>query len=290
MFELQPIKKDIEIKGFHSIYYFEFGKNFTHSPEMHDFWEMVYVDSGNIIAITDGVGCTLKQGEIIFHEPMEVHSHVSDKETPNNMLVISFSTDSQAMRFFSKKTFTADKTMRTLLSLFIKEAKNTLGAIPSEYQNKASLDFSPSGFGAMQLLECYFTEFLIALIRSGTEASNIITQTDKSRAIAQSSLSELIISFMQSNLYRQISLNDICEHFMIGKSQLSSIFKANTGSSLMSYYSNLKISEAKKLIRSDEYTISQISDMLGFSCIHTFTRAFKNAVGLSPTDYSKKVI
>lgn len=290
MFELQSVKKEIDIKGFHTIYYFEFGKNFTHSPEMHNFWEMVYVDSGKIIAITDGVGCSLKQGEIIFHEPMEVHSHVSDKETPNNMLVISFSTDSEAMQFFSKKTFTADKTVRTLLSLFIDEAKNALGEIPSEYENTSPLDFSSASFGSMQLLSCYFTEILIRLIRGGTEASNKIAHTEKSRAIAQSSLSELVINFMQANLYNSISLGDICEHFMIGKSHLSSIFKATTGSSIMDYYSTLKIAEAKKLIRCDDYSISQISDMLGFSCIHTFSRAFKNAVGFSPTDYKKRLV
>ena len=49
MFELQPIKYEINIKGFNSIYYFEFGKNFSHTPERHNFWEMVYVDKGSML-------------------------------------------------------------------------------------------------------------------------------------------------------------------------------------------------------------------------------------------------
>ena len=43
MFEMQEIKHDIDILGFNSIYYFEFGKNFSHAPERHNFWEMVYI-------------------------------------------------------------------------------------------------------------------------------------------------------------------------------------------------------------------------------------------------------
>lgn len=108
-FEMHTIDKEIDIKGFNSIYYFEFDKNFSHLPEKHDFWEMVYVDSGNITAITDGFGQTLSQGQIIFHKPGEIHAHISNRIVPNNMLVISFTTNSPEMMFFDGKVFTLEK-------------------------------------------------------------------------------------------------------------------------------------------------------------------------------------
>ena len=61
MFDTQKIHKEINLIGFNSIYYFEFGKDFSHAPEKHDFWEMVYVDSGKVNAITNGVGLTHQQ-------------------------------------------------------------------------------------------------------------------------------------------------------------------------------------------------------------------------------------
>jgi hypothetical protein len=61
-FQMVKIKKDIEILGFNSIYYFELDKIFYHTPEKHNFWELVYVDSGKINAIVDGIGCNLEQG------------------------------------------------------------------------------------------------------------------------------------------------------------------------------------------------------------------------------------
>ena len=60
-FEMVQLKNDIEILGFNSIYYFELNNNFYHTPEKHDFWEMVYVDSGKANAIVDGIGCILTQ-------------------------------------------------------------------------------------------------------------------------------------------------------------------------------------------------------------------------------------
>ena len=70
----------------------------------------------------------------------------------------------------------------------------------------------------------------------------------------------------------------------------SKVFKENTGKSPMEYYQHLKIIESKKLIREEKYSISEISDMLGYSSIHIFSRAFKKAVGFSPTAYKKSIL
>ncbi len=290
MFDLQKPIKEIEITGFNSIYYFEFGKDFSHAPEKHNFWEMVYVDSGKINAITNGVGCTLVEGQAIFHEPMEVHAHISDNYVANNMLVISFSAEGEMLQFLKSKTFNLDKTGKMLLSLFLQEAKNALGKVPSTYENKENLNFKKDVFGASQLLNCYFTEFVIRLIRSGSALSEELLLSKKSRDIANNSLSELISDYLKSSIYTPITLKEVCAHFLIGKTQLCKIFRESTGQSPMEYYMFLKMTEAKKLLREKNYSVSEISDMLGYSSIHIFSRAFKKAVGISPTAYSRRII
>jgi len=289
MFQMKKVNQELVIDGFNSIYYFEFGKDFSHTPERHDFWEMVYVDNGKINAITNGIGCTLEQGQAIFHEPNETHAHISDSKVSNNMLVVSFTTQSEVMKYFKNKTFTLDKAGRTLLSLFVDEAKNALGNIPGDYENKNDLQFVSTIFGSSQLLHCYFTEFLIRLIRSGSTLSENVTISKKSRDIANYSLSELICEFMRNNIYSDITLKDVCSQFLLGKTQLCKIFRESIGQSPIEYYIDLKIKEAKKLIRENNYSISQISDMLRYSSIHIFSRAFKKSTGMSPSAYKKRI-
>ncbi len=290
MFKTQYIKQEIELIGFNSICYFEFGKDFSHAPEKHDFWEMVYVDSGRVNAITNGIGCTLEQGQAIFHEPEEVHAHVSDNRVSNNMLVISFTAKSDVLKYFKNKTFTLDKTCKTLLSLFVEEAKSALGSLPSDYKSKENLKFQKAPFGTTQLLGCYFTEFLIRLLRSGNTLSEHVLASKKSRDIANNSMSELIAEYMKDNLYENLTLKDVCAHFLLGKTQLCKIFRESTGKSPMEYYIDLKMKEAKKLLREKNDSVSQISDSLGYSSIHNFSRAFKKAVGMSPTAYEKSIL
>lgn len=290
MYKTQPVKSEIDIVGFNCISYFEFGKDFSHPPEKHNFWEMVYVDNGRVVAITDGLSRTLNQGQVIFHQPQELHAHTSDKCVANNMLVISFTTDSEIMSFLGSKVFTLDKTAKTLLSLFLEEAKNALGTIPGDYHNDKDLCFLNDFFGSSQLLGCYFTEFLIHLIRSGNTMSENALHGKKARDITNNSLCELICEHMKNNVYASLSLSELCSRFIISKTQLCKIFRESTGQSPMEYYMDLKVKEAKKLLREKNYSVSQISDMLGYSSIHIFSRAFKKAVGFSPTAYVKSIL
>ncbi len=288
-FTTQPIKKEIEIKGFNSIYHFEFCKDFSHKPERHDFWEMVYVDSGEVIAITDSIGRELFQGQVIFHRPMELHAHISNNVVPNSMLVVSFTSDSAAMEFFDKKIFTLEKTPKTLLTLFINEAKNALGSIPSEYENKEPLDFSSAPFGSVQLLECYLTEFLLNLKRSDGEAVSHAVRSEDSRTLAQSSIVELMLNYLNERIGENVTLNDLCANFYMGKTRLCALFSEYCGEGPIEYYTDLKMASAKKLLL-EGVSVSRIADTLGYSSIHIFSRAFKRAVGVSPTEYKKKIV
>ena len=284
---MHPIKRDIVIEGFHSIYYFEFGKDFSHTPEKYDFWEIMYVDSGKINAIADGVGHIVTQGQLVFNRPGEVHAHVSNKVDPNNMLVITFTCKSPAMEFFSKKIFTLGKTEKTLMSLFIKAAREALGKIPDEYKNRDPLDFSKAPIGSMQLLECYLTELLIVLLQGSEHTENTV-RDEGSRELGQDKVFELMVSYLEDNIYGELNLSDICSKFYMGKSQVCKIFSDHTGGGPIEYYSDLKINEAKRLLRRDT-SVSRVSDMLGYSSIHNFSRAFKKKIGMSPSEYKKKI-
>ena len=289
-FAMQPIQKEIEIDGFHSIYYFEFDKNFSFPPERHDFWEMMYVDSGEVYAITGGHGRMLSQGQLIFQRPMELHAHISNQRVPNNMLIVSFTSKSLAMEFFDKKIFTLDKTQRTLLSLFMKEAQTALGKIPNEYSNKNPLDFSGAPAGSVQLLACYLLEFLLVLKRSNDTSVGRVIRAESTKALGESSITELIVSYLKESVYENVTVSDICAKFFIGKSHLCNLFAEHVGEGPIEYFAKLKIAEAKRLLRIEELSITAISDMLSFSSIHNFSRAFKRIVGFSPSEYRKQLM
>ena len=283
------VKKEIEIAEFRSVYYFEHGKEFYHAPEQHNFWEIVYVDKGEIIAVTDGIGRTLTEGEVIFHEPNDVHAHISNKLVSNNMFVVSFVTESPSMDFFRKKIFRLDENSKKMLSMFMTEAKNALGEIQGDYYHRYKPDFDNEKFGSTQLMAAYLEEFLIKLIRQGGDSGDLMISTEESRRVANNSTAALNEDYLKTKIYDDISLSEVCGHFYLGKSKLTEIFKTHTGKSPMQYLNDLKVAEAKALLRNGEHSVGEISEMLCFSGIQSFTRSFKNATGFSPTAYTKSI-
>lgn len=57
----------------------------------------------------------------------------------------------------------------------------------------------------------------------------------------------------------------------------------------MSYYTKLKIEEAKYLIRSNTMSISEISALLGFSSPQYFSKRFRQFVHMAPKQYTSSV-
>ena len=288
-FELVPVRQEIDIAGFHTIYYFEFDKNFYHPPEKHDFWELVYVDYGCINAIVDGVGCTLTQGQAIFHQPMEPHSHIANRQDASNLVVISFACDSPIMAFFNKKIFSLDKSARKILSLFLGEAENALGKLCGDYENKSPLDFSNAKIGAIQLMQCYLAEFLFSLIRSDEMFVKDLKPTQDNKRMAENALVDSILQYIQDRVDQTPSLADLCSHFSVSRTYLCRVFKDVTGTSPVEFWIGQKIVEAKKLLREGDCNVSQIAELLGYTSIHHFTRMFKRYAGLPPTAYKTSI-
>ena len=104
------LKSVISISEIVTLHYYEFDKSFVFSGESHDFWEMVYVDRGQVLVKRDEEELILSQGEIIFHKPSEFHAIRAYDSSPN-FFVVSFDTASAAMKHFEGYHTVLDKTL-----------------------------------------------------------------------------------------------------------------------------------------------------------------------------------
>ena len=76
---------------------------------------------------------------------------------------------------------------------------------------------------------------------------------------------------------------------MISRTQLQKIIHTETGVGIIDYFSQLKIEAAKHLIRDGHLNYTEISQELGFSSIHYFSRRFKKITGMSPSEYASSL-
>lgn len=138
------------------------------------------------------------------------------------------------------------------------------------------------------MIKLYIEQLLISLLRSGKEVENSgILFADE--AVTGERVKD-IIRYISNAIFGKFSVEKMCVHFGYSKAYLSKIFKEETGRTILEYYTDMKISEARRMIREKKYNFAQISDLLCFDNPRYFSRVFKRVTGLTPQEYKKSVL
>ena len=101
----------------------------------------------------------------------------------------------------------------------------------------------------------------------------------------KNTLDERIRTYLDSNLYNDISLDLMSEHFGITKMHIIRVFKKKFGITPMQYLIDRKISVAKNLLSGTVMPIKEIASLLRYSNTQHFSSSFKAATGVTPGKY-----
>lgn len=93
------------------------------------------------------------------------------------------------------------------------------------------------------------------------------------------------LHYMEENIERRLTLNDIADYSGFSPSHLSAMFKQRTAQSPLAYFNLLKIRKACELLDSTPMKLNQISFKLGFDDPFYFSRLFSRIMGVSPKRY-----
>ncbi|WP_261302935.1 AraC family transcriptional regulator [Paenibacillus andongensis] len=279
------LKMTIVINKVITMHYFEYGKNFVFNGERHNFWEFLYVDRGEIEVMADETRHLLKQGTIIFHKPNEFHSFYATRGKAPNLVVMTFDCHSKAMERFANQVLHLEDEERNLLTQIVKEGENAFH-FPFGHPLKRHTD---APIGSEQLIKCYLEIFLVRLLRKEglSDPSKPLSSAAKEKNVDETT--KRIIDLLAERMDTNISLDEISHLLYIGKTQLKDKFKKNTGHTIIEYFSKMKIEQAKLLMREEAINFTEISQRLGFSSVHYFSKAFKKTTSMSPSEYARTV-
>ncbi len=88
-----------------------------------------------------------------------------------------------------------------------------------------------------------------------------------------------------SNYKNDISIDIIAEKIGISYSYLRKIFKEKTDKNLFDYINELRINDAKGMLRNTRLTVKEISSQCGYNHERSFSRAFTQYEGVPPGKY-----
>ncbi|GLX66815.1 response regulator [Paenibacillus glycanilyticus] len=97
-----------------------------------------------------------------------------------------------------------------------------------------------------------------------------------------------VIRYVNQHYQEPLSLTQVAEQVYLNPAYLSTLFKQRTGTSLVEYWTDLRINDAKKRLASSNEKVTIIAESTGFGNIRHFNRVFKSVTGLAPNDYREQ--
>ncbi|MDY5095170.1 MAG: AraC family transcriptional regulator [Oscillospiraceae bacterium] len=282
------LRRPIQIERIVSVHYFEYGPDFSFTGESHNFWEFVYVDKGEIIAIAGDKEHLVKKGQMIFHAPNEFHSLRATGTRPPSVVVVSFYCECPAMSFFEGRIAGAGDEERNLIAAIVRQAGEAFSTPLDDLLVQQLERRENAPFGAEQLIGLALEELLLGMIRRGTQGKTP-HPTSLIRERSQNDFWDRVQTYLENNVTRRLTLSDICRDNLVGRSYLQKVFREKTGGGAMEYFGNLKIQRAKELIREGGHNFTEIARMLGYTSIHYFSRHFKKVTKMTPSEYATSV-
>ena len=98
-----------------------------------------------------------------------------------------------------------------------------------------------------------------------------------------------IVEYLGDHCTEKLRLADVAAQFGLSPQYFCSIFKENSGRTLIQHINFLRIERASRLLRETDQPILDISLSVGFENVSYFIKRFREVYSCTPTDYRRSV-
>ena len=219
------------------------------------YYELTAVLRGRLLYEVNGESVSVEAGDAVFIRPNSVRTRPTEPDV-----------DYVSFNFRSGDDFS--------LPLHIKEGIGGDARLIIEAFDRINSDGRP----VSSEINLHLLSALITLLEEAAEREG------------QSPLTVKIASYINSNYMKRITLEDIGKLTFFSPIYCDTVFKKDTGRSIIDHLIARRIDESKRHLSSSELPLSKIAELCGFTDYNYFCRVFKKRVGVSPSAYRKMLI
>lgn len=122
---------------------------------------------------------------------------------------------------------------------------------------------------------------------SGTPQT--VTETDSEKS-GQSSQQARMQQFIEEHFMQDLAVADIASAMGYSEAYFCKLFNQYFGKSFVSYLTDYRIREAKRLLASPAFSIGEIGNFVGYPDPNYFAKVFRRVTGKSPSDVRQELI
>lgn len=121
-------------------------------------------------------------------------------------------------------------------------------------------------------------------------ATDITCLISRSRELSSHRVIKITQEYIEQNLNKNITLEDICKRVFLNSQYFSRLFKKETGMTFTEYLTLRRIEKAKVLLKSEGLPVAVVARKVGFSDANYFSRVFARIEGIPPSEFAKAIL
>ena len=264
---------------FEYIYVSQIGRRFCSAStiidtHIHlDLFELTIITEGNGIIITNGTPALVEKGDIYLSLPCDSHKIVSDSEHSLKYDFFAFTCENESFKQELER-ICRDYHSANIRIFHDDRIRPLIG--------NAIAELSQQHAYSHQLLFSIFQQGIIYIIRG---FQKITPKKYSATATHAEILCYQLMNYIDTHIYSLKKLDDLAAITNYSYGYLSAIFKKTTSNTLSDYYHKKKLDAARLLILENKYKIIEIAEMLNYSSVYSFSKAFTKRFGISPRNY-----
>lgn len=286
--DFQPIelKSDFDVEAVINISYYRLSRDYAFPGETHSCWEFLYVDRGSVVVTAGADTYFMKAGELAFHCPNEFHAFHAVGEA--DIVVVSFVCESTAMHHLEKKVLLLHSKEKEHLKMLINESQQVYQFFDNVAPRIDMRKKETAPWGSDQLIKTYLEQLFIHICRrdDNVEFSQRAVSGNSAHGLV---FAQRIKDYLSENYTSKITLESLATEMGVSASQIKRTFREQIGKSMVNYITDLRISQAKRMIREGKFNFTQIAEAVGYDSIYYFSSLFKKHTGKTLSEYARSL-
>lgn len=254
-----------EISNIKGVFHFKLEEKLDYFAHIHEDIELVYVKRGDATAFCNGAKYKLTDNSFFMVFPNQIH-HYTDS-VRGDYFVIKIN-PSQLLSY--NNIFLEGEPVSALWHFEDGEDDNTANLVETAFWEFKRDGHSP-------IIDAYLTALFGKLLKHYKIEKGKLSRDTVLR----------ILQYCSEHYKERVTVGDVASKLSISRSSVSHIFSSRLGINFCEYINSLRLSEAEQLLKNGNSPITEISDIVGFSDVRTFNRAFLKRQGVSPSVYRK---
>ena len=252
--------------------------------DRHPFPEIFYLSRGRHKLLIDNARYELIGGQMILYAPDAYHVAEETAEFGTEACVLAFDAKSDILPPLYNRIITLTERQKAMLLTVINDGIQCFRPRMPEDSFQGMMLSENVEEHTLWRLKKQIELFLIDVYRTNLKEADvpIKKETNRDKEMARA------VQFLHEHLTEVLTLEQIARECSMSTSKLKQLFRDKAGCGPISYLIDLRIKKAKQLIHEGEMNVSEIAESLGFVSPHYFSRQFKKATGMSPSEYAHK--